>query len=86
MAQFSFRSGVRTRRLPPDFSAGYQYPPWVKPIFREPLDEDSGGEYSSYSDGSESGGCLAINCHVKTVMTKSCRTTTVTECITISGN
>ena len=47
--------------------------------------KDSGGEYSSYSDGSESGGCLAINCHVKTVMTKSCRTTTVTECITISG-
>ena len=58
------KGGAWARHLPPDFQPGYQYPSWVKPIFREPLDDDS-GEYSSYSGESESGGCLAINCHVK---------------------
>ena len=54
------RKGAWARHLPPDFQVGgYQYPPWVKPIFRGgggPFPEESDDDdenSSSYSGASD---------------------------------
>ena len=42
------------RHLPPDFHPGYQYPGWVKPIFRyDEEDQDDSASNSYSSDDSE---------------------------------
>ena len=41
------------KHLPPDFHAGYQYPPWVKPMFRYEMDESDSYSSSESSDDEE---------------------------------